>query len=57
MGGVGWRPAGRPAEVGTEIVNERMCSMRSSPWEGWDVGRQAGLQRSEQRYFMKECVP
>jgi hypothetical protein len=53
MGGVGWRPSGRPVEVGTEIFNERMCSMRSTPWEGWD----GGLRRSEQGYLMKECVP
>jgi hypothetical protein len=30
---VGWRPSGRPVEVGTEIFNERMCSMRSNPWK------------------------
>jgi hypothetical protein len=38
MGGVGWRPSGRPVEVGTEIFNERMCSMLSNLWEGWDRG-------------------
>jgi hypothetical protein len=43
MGGVGWRPSGRPVEVGTEMFNERMCSMRSNPWKGWDGGHQAGL--------------
>jgi hypothetical protein len=53
MGGVGWRASGRPAEVRTEIFNEKMYSMRSNPWEGWDGGHQAGLQRSEQRYLIK----
>jgi hypothetical protein len=53
MGGKGWRPV----EVGTEIFNARMCSMRSSPWEGWDGGHQADLRRSEQRYLIKVYVP
>jgi hypothetical protein len=53
MGGVGWRPSGRPVEVGTEYFYERMCSMRSNPREGWD----GGLRMSEQRYLMKEYVP
>jgi hypothetical protein len=34
MGGEGWRPSGSPVEVETEIFNERLCSMRSSPGRG-----------------------
>jgi hypothetical protein len=51
MGGVGWRSSGRPVEVGTEIFNERMCSIGPPHGRGGvEVIRQACRGRNRDIY-------